>query len=254
MHVKRIPEAFGTPSVPNKNEKRRSASLSHGGKLSGGKGHCRILRSSSANTASTIPESKIKKHTIRASSAMYQLVPPLSRGLTSLSSAPRRRPSGSIASMSRCRGTESQNRSQHHTKHTCCQASGTSYRSPILSPPDARAVLSQARQSATLDSEQKDGRKLTIMDIILDLRSTVPVDDDAPPVVGFHRRRIRFTGHPEYTFTDEQSLVTYWADQAAIWGGMRAIDSGGTTTRFPDSDERSTSSWDPSLNGSQSED
>lgn len=188
---------------------------------------------------------------------MYQLVPPLSQGSTSTSGTPRRRISGSTVSTSTCRGTESRNRSQHHRKHVGRQTLETSYPSTILSLSSARAVLSQARQSATLEAACL-GRKAAVMDIILDLRSTIldDDDDDDPPtrMRGFHWPRMRFPVYREYAFTDEQSLVIYWADQADIWRGMRMIDSEVTTTRFPDSDERSTASWDPSLNGSQSGD
>lgn len=184
---------------------------------------------------------------------MYQLVPPLSQGSTSISGAPQRRISGSTVSTSTCRGTESRNRSQHYRKHVGCHTLESSYPSTILSLSSARAVLSQARQSAALEAAFL-GRKPAVMDIILDLRSTVLDDDDDPPMGGLHWPRMRFPVYREYAFTDEQSLVTYWADQADIRRGMRMIDSGVATTRFPDSDERSTASWDPSLNGSQSGD
>jgi hypothetical protein len=83
------------------------------------------------------------------------------------------------------------------------------------------------------------------MDVILDSRSpTVDFDEDALI------EAIRRTQEPkcllqhQYNFTDELSLATYWADEAARWR-TRTLET--ITTRFPDSDERSTASWSPSL-------
>jgi hypothetical protein len=223
----------------------RSASLSHGGDLSGIKAACRILRSSSANTASVIQ--KAKNHAIRKNPAVCQLFPPLSQGPARNSSTSRRQVSGSTASTSSSYRIESQTRSHHHKKRVRRHISETSYPSTIFAHLGARALLSQARRFIELEADLL-GRKSSIMDVILDLKSAALGDEGAVLREVIQRTRMPFPVCREYTFTDEQSLVIYWADQAAIWGGMRTVIEV-SPTHFPDSGERSTASWVPALNG-----
>jgi len=86
------------------------------------------------------------------------------------------------------------------------------------------------------------------MDVVLNLR--VEYDDDT--LIKLLQRRRQDVGsihtHTPYTFEDEQSLATYWADQAAMWGGMRMIELR-PSIRFPDSDKCSTASCTAALNG-----
>jgi hypothetical protein len=126
---------------------------------------------------------------------------------------------------------------------------GHRYSSGAIFRSRAKLLISQARQVALLRTDWL-GRKLSIMDVILDSRSpTVDLDEDAL------LEAIRRTQEPtcplrcQYDFTDELSLETYWADEATRWG-MRTLET--VTTRFPDSDERSTASWSPCLDGKRS--
>jgi hypothetical protein len=109
----------------------------------------------------------------------------------------------------------------------------------------ARFLLSQAREAIALRADWL-GQKPSIMDVILDSRSpAIDLDEEVLIEAIRRKRELVCPSRHRYDFTDELSLVMYWSDEAARLG-MQI--SGGVTTKFPDSDERSTASWSPSLN------
>lgn len=70
--------------------------------------------------------------------------------------------------------------------------------------------------------------------------------------------RRHFSGGQECTFTDQESLDAYWDEQAAAVGRSSlqfdfddspSATTGLFATRFPDSTERSTAFWAPTLDG-----
>lgn len=81
-----------------------------------------------------------------------------------------------------------------------------------------------------------------MMDVILDLKAPVSHYRDAKLTdVVDPTEQLRSLLYREYAFKDQQSLDSYWADQAIIWSYMRPIES--VAFKFPDSCERSTASW-----------
>jgi len=161
------------------------------------------------------------------------------RGPSSASHPGKSGPATSIASTSTAHTAKKQTRSPLGKKHRlsdhCCT-------SMTISRPRARIILSQAHQVIALRTDWL-GRKLSVMDVILDSRSpTVDFDEDALIEA---TRQPTCPLHCQYDSADKPSYATYCADQAPHWDDMRTLER--ITNRFPNSDERSTASWSPSL-------
>ncbi|RDB20011.1 hypothetical protein Hypma_012794 [Hypsizygus marmoreus] len=248
-----IPEDPRTSTVRTSNEAtpiQHPRTLSHGGELSQPMAHYRSLRSSSARTASDhgIPNSRT--HTPRTTSAVPPA--PLSRGTSRVSTASRsQKPGPAVSSSPSTRSAISETESQISTqpprkKHI--RRGLSDRRNVSLLPPRYRASLLLWHAHQYIDQVAGLlGRRPCIMDVILDLK--LEYDEDTLIEI-LQRRRDKLPLCRQYLYAvkDEQSLNTYWADQAAIWRGVWAIDEG-PSTRFPDSDERSTATWTGALNG-----
>lgn len=122
-------------------------------------------------------------------------------------------------------------------------------RIPNCQPPvplsHARLLLSRARQCIELETDWL-GRKPSIMDFILNLKSPATNYDDLL-IDALDRSRQSCPLHRTNDFTDERSLDTYWADQALIWNGVHSVAD--VVTHFPVSTERSTAFWISNLDG-----
>ncbi|TFK20347.1 hypothetical protein FA15DRAFT_129472 [Coprinopsis marcescibilis] len=127
-------------------------------------------------------------------------------------------------------------------------------------PPNV--FLSQVRQSIKREKESKSGRKLFIMDVIMDLKANLAEGSAAitqtflaANVVGETFGQQNWAYYRTYDFAEEpRALENYWADQAKIWrhDGNPAVPAGDSPNSsrpvgFPISVERSTASWSPAL-------
>ncbi|KAG5654607.1 hypothetical protein H0H81_011582 [Sphagnurus paluster] len=108
------------------------------------------------------------------------------------------------------------------------------------------ATAAGAAVTTAIESEPTNAwlsRTPSIMDVVLDLNMEYNYET---LIDVFQRRRqtLRTHGHSAvHALQDERGLEVYWADQAAIWRGTR-IREGSVSSRFPDSGERSTASWE----------
>jgi hypothetical protein len=103
-------------------------------------------------------------------------------------------------------------------------------------------LLSRAKQHVQLEAA-KLGRKPSIMDIIMELKSSACDYQEDVLVLIADRSQDASYLRREYVFTDDEELEAYWSDQAAIWDGVWH-SAEGDVTRFPLSMERSTATWD----------
>ncbi|KAF5387882.1 hypothetical protein D9615_000621 [Tricholomella constricta] len=145
--------------------------------------------------------------------------------------------------------TRKRSPSKHHNNDNKNNLRHT-YLNHLESPARAQArfranlILWYARQTIARSTAMTIGRldrAPCVMDVVLNLK--VEYDDDTL-IELLQRYRYSQLKHTKvvHAFKDQRSVDTYWADQAAVWGGMRTIEEG-KSTRFPDSDERSTASW-----------
>lgn len=232
------PQAFARMRKNCSNTQQAPQSRSHGGKqLSGAvKSPRRSFRHFSSRTASGSRESK--NYSTRM--VRRQSLAPLSHGTSRLPTVSHSRKTGS--------STSNTSRSTAHTAGS--QASSLFVNKQLYHryPLHTKVSLSEARQVVDLHTDWL-GRKPSIMDVILDSRSpSVDFDEDAL-LEAIRRNQEPTCLRYQYSFEDELSLATYWADEAVRWR-MRTLAEG-INIRFPDSDERSTASWSPSLDEQQ---
>ncbi|CAA7260081.1 unnamed protein product [Cyclocybe aegerita] len=109
-------------------------------------------------------------------------------------------------------------------------------------------LLDLARRSIEIESDWV-GRRPCVMDVILDLRDLGQNSAlEALLLLLNHGGASNGDPYPSYyrtyDFSDERSLVAYWADQSVLWSGMRVRDNTSNAMGFPVSLERSTARWD----------